>query len=148
MAAEDQTTEPTNTAQLKAVFEHHLEEAKQRLEQAKQDLAGVRASDKESIRQKSAEIRQRVHDQEQRANELRDEAASWLKDKKAHSEEQISSWRQRRELKHLERRADRAEEYAVNALVVAMLDADEAEIAALDALDARLDADQAIGSIP
>lgn len=148
MAAEDQTSPPTNAAQLKAVFEHHLEEAKQRLEQAKQDLAAVHESDKESIRQKSAELRQRIREEEQRANELRDEAAGWLKDKKAHTEEQISSWRQRRELKHLERRADRAEEYAVNALVMAMLDADEAEIAVLDALDARLDADQASGSNP
>lgn len=148
MEAQDQAAEPTKTAQLKAAFEQHLEEAKQRLEQARQDIAAVSASDKESIRQKSAEIRHRLYEQEQRTAELRDDAAGWLKDRKAQTEEQVSSWRQRRELKHLEKRADRAEEYAVNALVVAMLDADEAEIAVLDALDARLDADLATASQP
>lgn len=148
MEAQDQAARPTKAAQLKAAFEQHLEEAKQRLEQARQDLAAVSASDKESIRRKSAELRQRLHEQEQRTTELRDDAAGWLKDRKAHTDEQVSSWRQRRELEHLEQRADRAEEYAVNALVVAMLDAEEAEIAVLDALDARLDADLATGSPP
>jgi len=72
--------------------------------------------------------------------------SAWLSDKKQQSDDQIRTWRQKRELTHLERRADRAEEYTINTVVMAMMDADEAEVAVLDALDARVDADVAAGA--
>lgn len=148
MATQPETEEPTTASKLKAKFQQQFEEAKQRLDQAKRDIEELRAEDKESIREKSAEIHQRVKAQQDRVKELRDQVADWLKDKKQETDEQVMSWRQKRELKHLQRRADRAEDYAVNAVVTAMMDVDEVEIAVLDALDARLDADAAAATMP
>jgi len=132
-----------SASNLKEKLQQHLEEAKERMEQIKQDIATLHEQDKESIRKKSTEIRQRIAAQQQRMQELRGQISAWLSDKKQQTDDQIRTWRQKRELKHLERRADRAEEYAINTVVMAMMDADEAEMAVLDALDARVDADVA-----
>jgi chromosome segregation ATPase len=133
----------SSTSALKEKLQQHIEDAKQRMEQVKQDIANLREQDKESIRKKTAEIQQRIQAQQQRAEQLRDQITTWMRDKKQQTDEQVMTWRKKRELKHLERRADRAEEYAINVVVSAMMDADEAEVAVLDALDARLDADTA-----
>jgi chromosome segregation ATPase len=149
MASE--TTQPgttKSTSQLKAKLQEQLEKAKQRLDGAKKEIASLREADKESIRKMAADVHQRIDNQQAQAQKVRDEADSWIKDKKQHTDEVIASWRQKRQINHLERRAEKAEEYAVNAVVVAMLDADDAEIAVLDALDARLDADAAAASPP
>ena len=137
-----------STSELKQKLQKHLEDAKQRLEQVKQDVANLHEEDKEAIRKKSAEIQQRIKGQQDRAQQLRDQVSSWMRDKKQQTDDQIKSWRQKREIKHLQKRADRAEEYAINAVMMAMWDADEAEVAVLDALDARLDADAATGAVP
>lgn len=143
MAEQAQTQESTGTKKLKEKLQQHLEEAKQRMDRAKQEIARLREEDKENLRENRAEIQQRIQNQQDQAKQLRDQASEWLREKKQQTDEQVASWRQKREVKHLERRAGRAEEYAVNAVVIAMMDADEAEIAVLDALDARLDADTA-----
>jgi hemerythrin len=133
----------SSTSALKEKLQQHIEDAKRRMEQVKQDIANLREQDKESIRKKTAEIQQRIQAQRQQAEQLRDQITAWMRDKKQQTDEQVTTWRKKRELKHLQRRADRAEEYAINVVVSAMMDADEAEVAVLDALDARLDADTA-----
>jgi hypothetical protein len=137
------TTETKNT-QLKQKFQQHIDEAKQRLESAKQDIASLHEEDKEAIRKKSDELKKRMGEQQAKAQQLKKQVTTWLQDKKQQTDDQITSWRQKREVKHLERRADRAEEYALNTIFAAMMDADEAEMAVLDALDARLDAEEAV----
>ena len=136
-----------SSSQLKAKLQQHLEDARQRLEQAKQDIMELHEKDKESIQKKSAEIQARIRSQQARAQSMRDQVSAWMRDKKQQTDEQVMSWRQKRELKHLERRADRTEEYAVNAVAIAMMDADEAEAAVLDALDARIDSDLAAAAV-
>lgn len=143
MTKQTQTPQSTTTSQLKQKLQQHLEIAKQRMEQVKQDIATVRAEDKESIRKMRTEIQARVEAQKEDAKQRRDQVSRWLQDKKEQGEAQVKSWREKREMKHLQKRADRAEEYAVNAVIVAMMDADDAEIAVLEAFDARLDADVA-----
>jgi hemerythrin len=133
----------SSTSALKEKLQQHIEDAKRRMEQVKQDIANLHEQDKESIRKKTAEIQQRIQAQRQQAEQLRDQITAWMRDKKQQTDEQVTTWRKKRELKHLQRRADRAEEYAINVVVSAMMDADEAEVAVLDALDARLDADTA-----
>ena len=82
----------------------------------------------------------RLEQQRTRAEDLRRELQDWIEDRKEHTQEAIASWKQKREIRHLEKRADRAEEHAVNSVLLAMLDADEAELAVIDAIEARLDA--------
>ena len=138
--------EQKSTSELKAKLQQHLDDAKQRIAQVRQDLAELHDRDKESIRKKSSEVKARIQAQQARMAQMRDEVVSWMREKQDQTDEKVTSWRQKRELKRLARRADRAEDYAVNILMMTMWDADEAEAAVLDALDARIDADAAAGA--
>ena len=137
--------QPKSSAELKERLQQHLDNAKQRMAQVKQDIADLHERDKESIRKKSSEVKARIQAQQAQFQQLQEQVAEWMREKQDQTDDKVMSWRQKREIKRLEKRADRAEDYAVSAVVIAMMDADEAEAAVLDALDARLDADVANG---
>jgi hypothetical protein len=63
--------------------------------------------------------------------------------KVAATNEEISQWKAKREVRKLNARADRAEDYAADAIDFAAAAVDEADAAILDAVVARLDADAA-----
>jgi hypothetical protein len=147
MAKEEAKKSPA-ASELKEKLQQQFEIAKQRIEAAKKEIASLQEQDKESIRKKSAELQQRMKEQQDRAKELRSQVAAWLEIKKQQTDEQVLTWRQKREIKHLEKRAESAADYAMNLVTQAMMDADDAEAAVLDALDARLDADLAASSAP
>jgi hypothetical protein len=75
-------------------------------------------------------------------------AKKWKEEKVAHTREAIGSWRQKREVKKLQTRAERAEDYASDLVTVAVLDFEEAEQAVLDAIAARFDAEAATSASP
>ncbi len=143
MATETTQQGTKSTTKLKEKLQEQFDAAKQRLENVKQEIASLHEADKESISKMSAAVQQRIEQQQGKIQALQTQVDSWIQEKKSQTKETITSWRQKREIKHLERRADRAEEYALNAVIVAMMDADDAEMAVLDALDARLDAEAA-----
>ena len=140
MATEEQAT---SSSSLKQKLQEHLAKAQEKLASAKQEIAGLAEQDKQAIRRKAEEIRSRMKSDKEEAERRRKGMSEWLESRKQHTDDQIASWRQKREIKHLQKRADRAEEYAVNIVFTAMVDADEAEAAVLEALEARLDADSA-----
>ncbi|NVB79097.1 MAG: hypothetical protein HOV81_11920 [Kofleriaceae bacterium] len=133
------TMQTRTSADLKQRLQTRLDEARQRLDGVQKDLQNLREEDKESVRAKAAEIRKRIDEHQQKATELKTQAAEWLKEKKEQTEDAISSWRQKLEIKRLIHRAERAEDYAVNAVAVAIMDIQNAEMAMLEALEARLD---------
>lgn len=135
--------QPKNASNLKDKLQEQLSRVQQRLATAKQDIASMTASDRETIRRKADEIRARMQQEQEEAKKKGSEISDWLQAKKEQTEEKLAAWRDKREVEHLQRRADRAEDYAVSMVVNALIDADEAEIAVLDALEARLDADSA-----
>jgi tellurite resistance protein len=63
--------------------------------------------------------------------------------KKAEAKSTIDDWQANREARKLAHRADRAEEYAAATIRVALAGLDEAEQAVLEAVGARLDAEEA-----
>ena len=128
------------TDELKQKLQQHVEVARKKLDDLKQDLASLREEDQEALRQKSEEIHKQVEAHKERSRQLRADLESWEREKVSHTKEAVASWRQRREIKKLQTRAERAEDYAVNAIVIAAIDADEAEDAVLDAVAARIDA--------
>jgi hypothetical protein len=83
---------------------------------------------------------------EARRNEIDDANAKMkanVEAKKASADAAVAEWKARRDLDHLEHRADRAEDYANAAVVVAWGAFQEATAAILDAIAARADADEA-----
>lgn len=139
-------TKAKTTDELKQKLQRHVEVARKKLDEMKQDLASRRQEDQEALRQKREEIHKQVEAHKEQTRQLRADLESWERERVSHTKEAIASWRQKREIKKLQSRADRAEDYAVNAIVIAAMDADEAEEAVLDAVVARIDAETAQAS--
>ena len=66
--------------------------------------------------------------------------------KKAETEQKIAEWKAARELKKLTKRADRAEERAADAILMAAIALDDADYATLEAIEARIIAEEATGA--
>jgi hypothetical protein len=81
--------------------------------------------------------------QQQRIKEAQDQLKTYAQQKVAETREAVSEWKAKHEVRKLNARAERAEEYAACALVVAAAGIDEAEEAILDAALARMEADAA-----
>lgn len=134
-----QPTGPSKLDALKAKVRGQLEEASQKLAEMKQEIAADHQQDKKALSKKREEIQKRVEAQKQKFEEMRTDVSAWMSEKKSQTDATISSWRERREVEKLGRRADRASDFAVNALYIAIQDVEAAEAAVLDALDASLD---------
>ena len=146
------TTETTDSGaarpksdELKQKLSDQIAEARSRLDDLQSDLKQLSEEDRESLEQKSEEIRGRLEQGKQRAQQMRADIVSWKNEKIGHTRDAIASWQQRREVRKLQSRAERAEDYALQAVTIAALDFEEAEQAVVDAVVARLDAEAAAG---
>ena len=66
-------------------------------------------------------------------------------EQKADTEDLIAEWKRRRDVEKLERRAEDAEAYAAWSVIVAAGAIDEADLATMQAIAARLDVERAAG---
>jgi hypothetical protein len=64
--------------------------------------------------------------------------------KKAETRAAVAEWKANRDRKKLEKRAERAQKYAEACIAVALCSAEEAEVAILEAVAARRDADDTV----
>ena len=126
----------------KQKLSQEIDVAKGKLEALKREIGDMREEDKATLRQRQAEIRARLDEQKARAQALQGKITSWKDEKKQHTTEAIASWKQRRELDKLRKRAERAEDYAVDMVTVAAADFEEAEAAVYDAIAARVEAEE------
>jgi uncharacterized coiled-coil DUF342 family protein len=133
----------TSTNDLKQKLSEHIDAARAKLDALKKDLAGMHEEDVEALRKRRDEIDKRLDEQREKAQQLQADIESWKNEKVAHTQEAVTSWRKKRELKKLENRAERAEEFAIDLVLTAAYDFEEAEQAVLDALTARYDANAA-----
>ncbi len=127
----------------KQKLSHEIDAAKGKLDALKRDIAQIHEEDKATLRERQAEIRAHLDEQRARAQELQAKITNWKNEKRQHTAEAIASWKQRRELAKLQRRAERAEDYAIDMVTVAAVDFAEAEAAVYDAIAARFEAEEA-----
>lgn len=85
----------------------------------------------------------RIKQDQKKVSAARAQVEDWVESRKVDTEAKIAEWKTNRETSKLQKRADKAEEYAAAAIVVSVAAVDEAEEAALEAYLARLDADAA-----
>jgi hypothetical protein len=88
-----------------------------------------------------ARLQEKIDSQKQAAGKARAQIQNWFEQKKAEGKATVEQWKEKHEANKLARRADRAEEYALAAILVALDSIDEAEHALLEAVAARLDAE-------
>jgi hypothetical protein len=128
---------------LKQKLANHLDAARGRLETLSEDVSNLHEEDMQALKLKGDELRKRLDEQKERARRMQADIARWTEEKATHTQEAIASWRQRRQIDKLQVRADRAEQFAMEMVAIAMLDFENAEQAVLDALAARFDAEAA-----
>ncbi len=97
----------------------------------------------EMVREHLGAVKSRIEQQYEKVVEANRHAKTWIEEKKDATEAEIATWKQNHERQKLERRAERAEDYARAASELAAAAIDEAEAAALEAWLARSDADSA-----
>jgi len=104
-------------------------------------IADAVTEDREEDEAKREELRQKVEAQRSKLDEsrasFRERAAKFKED----LDEKIAAWKAARQSDLLEDRAQDASDYAATAIAIEAMAIDEAELATLDAVDARRDAD-------
>lgn len=139
---EESTTEESKESKvdaLKQKFQGKLDDVHKKLNEITDEIASALKQDRQELIKRRDEIHQRVEQHGQRIQELRNNLKEWQQETLTHTKEAIASWREKLEVAKLRRRAEWAEDSAVDALYIAALDVDAAEEAVLDAISARID---------
>jgi len=121
-------------------IEAHLKQLKGKLTTVSKEAEGT-------IKTKLAEARAKVDSKKEELVAAKETLAQRLETKKEEVEAEVATWKEQKEQEKLLKRAEKAEEYALAALLFAAVAAEEAEVAVLEAIDARVVADN-IADIP
>jgi uncharacterized protein YicC (UPF0701 family) len=119
---------------LNAVEEH--------LDQIKQRLSSTRQESRAAVEAKVAEAKAKFDAQRTMVEKAKADAKSQIEEKKAETASKIEEWKTNRDQHKLEKRADRAEEYAALCILIAADSVGEADLATLEAIEARLLAEE------
>lgn len=130
--------------ELKQKLSQQIDTVKRKLELLKKDISELHDGDLAALSERRSEIRARLDQQKPRAHQLHRNIADWRVEKRERAVDAITSWEQRREIEKLQAHAQRTQDIALDMVNVAAHDFDEAEHAVLEALAARLEADEAL----
>jgi hypothetical protein len=130
--------------ELKHKLSELIDGATRKLELLKKDLSELHDGDKAALSDRRNDLRARLDQKRSPAQTLQSKIAAWEGEKRERAVDAITSWEQRREIEKLQAHAQRAEDIALDMVNVATHDFEEAEQAVLEALAARMEADQAL----
>ena len=121
-------------AKLNAVDEH-LGQIKHRLDtSSKESRAAIEA--------KVGEVKAKLDAQQQKVDKAKADAKNRIEEKKAETASKIEEWKTNREQHKLEKRANHSEDYAAACIMIAADSVLEADLATLEAIEARLLAEE------
>jgi DNA anti-recombination protein RmuC len=120
-----------------------LTAADNRLQYLKVQVENANRETRNAIQAKLDQAKADLEEQQRKAEDRRHEVKRYFEGKVAEAEHDIEDWKKRREIKKLEKRAQRRERYAADTVLFAMASIDEATVAILEALAARLDVEDA-----
>jgi len=120
-----------------------LVEIDERMSALKTKLGGEAHQARQDVQAQLEELRKRLEHQRSNASAAQARVKRWIEKKEKATNEKIAGWKAKRETSELESRAEDAELYATDATDVALASIEEAEVAAMEAALARLDADTA-----
>ncbi len=111
------------------------------LKAAKTQLENVQKETEKAIQTKLAAAKENLEGKRQEIVAARASLEGLIEDKKAETEAAVAEWKAQHDRKKLEKRAERAEQYADACVEIALSAVVDAEIAILEAAAARKDAD-------
>jgi chromosome segregation ATPase len=123
-----------------------LTAADNRLQDLKDQVENANRETREAIQAKLDQAKANLDEQKRKGEDRQQRIKSYLDDKVTETQHDINDWKTKREITKLERRAERRESYAADTVLIAMAAIDEANLAVLEALDARFDAEDAQGA--
>jgi hypothetical protein len=112
-------------------IESHLMQMKDKLSTASKEAEAT-------IKSKLEEAKANIEVKKQEVSAAQEKLAQRIEEKKAEIEVEIAESKARKEQEKLLKRADKAEEYALAAILFAASAAEEAEVAVLEAIEARM----------
>ena len=113
-----------------------------RLNQIKQQIDTANQETRSAIEAKFAKTKAKVEAEKKQVHDAMAKVKSRIEEKKAETHDKIEEWKANREQHKLDKRADRAEDYAAACIIVAADSVAEADLATLEAIDARLLAEE------
>jgi len=119
-----------------------LNTVESRLHAAKTNVQALAGQAEETLRQQCDELHRKAQAEKDRIERLRGSLTAKAQQKLAETTEIVREWKAKNETRKLNARADRAQVYAADAIEFAVAAIDEAEKAILDAIVARMDADE------
>ncbi len=117
-----------------------------KLNHTKADLETVPQETQHLIQSKLEEAKVQLAQNKRKAEDAKANVQQWLEAKKSELQSQVDEWKAQREVDKLVSRADRTEEYAASAIVFAAAALQEAQIAVLEAIEARVAADEVVSN--
>lgn len=114
------------------------------LKAAKTHLEEIQKETEQAIQTKLTAAKETFAGKKQEAVAAKARLEGLVEDKKAETEAAVAEWKAQHDHKKLEKRAERAEQYADVCVDIALSSVAEAEIAILEAAAARKDADNAV----
>jgi chromosome segregation ATPase len=127
-----------------ANLRNKLNDIDDRLSSVKTTLESASKETQVTIEAKLEEVKAKLGSKRQEFKDYRLELQKRAAENQSEIKSKIETWKTTQQIEELNRRADRAEDYAVSGIAVAMAAIDEAEEAILEAIAARLDADNAM----
>jgi hypothetical protein len=124
----------------------NLEAVEDRAKSLNKSIKSATKKNQAEIQSKLDEAKASVAAKKQEFDEYRAKLQTQFEDKEAEVKSSIDEWKANREVKKLEHRAEKAEDYAATSVFVAMAMMEEAEEATLAAICNRMDAEAAAGN--
>ncbi len=111
---------------------------------AKTHLKGVPKETEAAIQTKLNVAKETLDAKKQEVAAAKAKMEEFVEAKKAETQAAVAEWKANRDRKKLEKRSERAQKYAEACIAVALCSAEEAEVAIIEAVAARIDADDAV----
>ena len=115
-----------------------------RLKSAKSYLEGLHKETEAAIQKKLAAAKTALEEKKQEAAAAKEKLEEFVEDKKAETQAAVSEWKINRDRKKLAKRAERAQKRADARIALALCSVEEAEVAILEAVAARKDAEDSL----
>jgi tellurite resistance protein len=118
----------------------NLEAVEDRAKSLKESLQSATKNTQAELQAKLDEAKTKLEAKKEQFDEYRLKLKTQFEEKESEVKSNVEEWKAEREVKKLEHRADKAEDYAATAIFLAMAMMEEAEEATLAAICTRLDA--------
>jgi hypothetical protein len=136
----------TATSNFTNQLHENLEAVEDRAKSLKDNIKSATGKTQAEIQSKLDKAKASLAAKKQEFDEYRAKLKTQFEEKEAEVRSSVDEWKASREIKKLEHRAAKSEDYAATSVYLAMAMMDEAEAATLTAICDRLDAEAANGN--